>query len=715
VSAIDFGYYAYLASTVPPRELARAVAARARRALRGGIRQVLGPMSRHPALRPPFFMQVPPEQRRRRELRGKRPSIVDPSLREVTARMLRERFPEACRFVQREAEACRGGEVPVFGKWKDCRKNEMQAVGADIVPLDYDLDPVGHGVRYDPGIPGTRIDHFVDGADVKAAWEIGRLQQLWRFGQARWLSATATERSAWARAYMATIRQFRADCPVGMGVQWSCAMEVSSRAFHVALAFAYVQDDPAVDAAFAAELAEMLDEHCVYVEEHLEDTGAVRTNHYAADLVGLVVVGSLFPELPRARIWRDVFGGKLWEEILRQVRGDGTHFESSTGYQRLTAELFLGAVLAARAAGTPAPREVELAVAGLFRSIGHLLKPSGRIPQIGDLDSCRGLPLMPRGALDCGYLPALGAAALVDATLKLPQARCPVEVAWLLGAPGVERFDLLPAHGHRGSVLLRDANVAVLRRADGYLCLTAGPNGAGGCGVHAHNDKNSVELSFGEVDLVLDRGTFVYARDPRERDRRRGTAGHSTVQVDAAEQNRLIPGRLFALPDTSRARIRWMDRPNGHEMASGEHLGYRRLPQGVVHRRLAALGAGVAAFQDELFGDGAHVLEARWFIPHTDLLERAAAPEELHRLQAQAPAGFAPEGFDASRCVEVRVDGKPFALFAFAASLRFELSVEETDVSPGYAERMPARAVTLRCAGDVPARIWTAVLVLARE
>jgi len=207
----------------------------------------------------------------------------------------------------------------------------------------------------------------------------------------------------------------------------------------------------------------------------------------------------------------------------------------------------------------------------------------------------------------------------------------------------------------------------------------------------------------------------VYARDPRERDRRRGTAAHSTVQVDGAEQNRIIPGRLFALPDASRARIRWMDRPNGHEMASGEHLGYQRLPRGVVHRRLAALGEGFAAFQDDLFGDGAHVLEARWFIPHTGLLERAAAPGELRRLQAEAPAGFAPEGFDASRCVEVRVDGKPFALFAFAASLRFELSVDETDVSPGYAERTPARAVTLRCAGEVPARIWTAVLVLARE
>jgi hypothetical protein len=712
---MDLGYYAYLASTVPPRQLARAVAARARRALRGGIRQVLGPVARHPALRPPFFMQVPPEQRRRTQLRGKRPSILDPSMREITARLLRERFPEACKFVLQEAEACRRGEVPVFGKWKDCRKHALQTVPADVAPLDYDLDPIGHGVRYDRRIPGTRIEHFVYGADVKAAWEVGRLQQLWRFGQARWLAGTDGERSGWARAYMATVRQFRADCPVGMGVQWSCAMEVASRAFHAALAFAYVQDDPAVDGAFASELAGMLGEHCEYVEEHLEDTGAVRNNHYAADLVGLVVVGCLFPELPRARIWRDGFGRKLWEEIPRQVRGDGTHFESSTGYQRLTAELFLGAVLAARAAGTPAPREVELATAGLFRSIGHLLKPSGRMPQIGDLDSCRGLPLMPRAALDCGYLPALGAAALVDPTLKLPGAPCPVEVAWLLGAPGVERFDLLPAYGHTGSSLLPDANVAVLRQGRGYLCLTAGPNGQGGCGGHAHNDKNSVELSFGEVDLVLDRGTFVYARDPRERDRRRGTAAHSTVQVDGVEQNRIIPGRLFALPDTSRARIRWMDRPNGHVMASGEHRGYQRLRQGVVHRRLAALSEGFAAFQDEVFGDGAHVLEARWFVPHAEVVQRPAAPGEARLLQAEAPAGFAPEGFDASRCVEVRVDGTPFALFAFAASLPFELSVDETDVSPGYAERTCACEILVRCAGEVPARIWTAVIVLKRE
>src|SRR3989442_2759321 len=192
---------------------------------------------------------------------------------------------------------CRAGEVLIFGKWKDCRKHALHAVGADAVPLDYGLDPIGHGFRYDPRVPGMRIDHFVYGADVKAAWEVGRLQQLWRFGQARWLAGTAAERSGWARAYMATVRQFRADCPVGMGVQWSCAMEVASRAFHAALAFAYVQDDPAVDGAFASELAEMLVEHCEYVEVHLEYTWAVRNILYAADLIGMVVLWYLLPVL----------------------------------------------------------------------------------------------------------------------------------------------------------------------------------------------------------------------------------------------------------------------------------------------------------------------------------------------------------------------------------------------------------------------------------
>ena len=401
------------------------------------------------------------------------------------------------------------------------------------------------------------------------------------------------------------------------------------------------------------------------------------------------------------------WASKLWDEIPRQVREDGTHFESSTGYQRLCAELFLAALLAAQAGGDPAPAAVRGKVAGLFRSLCALLKPSGEMPQIGDLDSCRGLPLVPRSALDCGFLSGLGAAALGEARLK--SGACPPEVAWLLGPEGVKKFDQLESEAGTCSAALHDAGIATLRKGDAWLCLSAGPNGQGGTGGHAHNDKNSVELAFGSVDLIVDRGTFVYARDPDQRNARRGTAGHSTLQVDGLEQNRIVPGRLFALPDTARARLVRVEERGPFQVVTGEHHGYQRI--GIVHRRVAALGAREAAFIDEVHGHGEHRLTLRWFIPHTDLVQRPASHDERARFEALHQAGMT-FGYDPKRCLAVRVDGAEVALFAFGATLPWTLSVSDTDTSPGYAEKVAAKRVALELVGGVPARMFTAVLFL---
>jgi hypothetical protein len=257
----------------------------------------------------------------------------------------------------------------------------------------------------------------------------------------------------------------------------------------------------------------------------------------------------------------------------------------------------------------------------------------------------------------------------------------------------------------RHSVLLSDAGVAVLRSGEAWMAMSAGPNGQGGTGGHAHNDKNSVELSIGSFDLVVDRGTFVYARDPQERNARRGTAGHSTVQVDGLEQNRIVQGRLFALPDLSHARISRLEQRDGFEIAAGEHRGYERA--GVFHRRIAALRGDCAAFIDELRGHGEHVFHARWFVPHQEVVRRPATEEEKARLQELHGAGLT-FGYDVQRCLEV--GGR--ALFAFGGTLPWNLDVEATDASPGYAEKRPARCIAVELAGSAPARLFTAVLFL---
>lgn len=677
---MDFEYYSYLARTIPPREIARALAVRARRAL--GV--------------PAVFL----DPRKSAPPTAARPALIDPKDREEVRRLMFERWASETESLLHEAREARKGRLLLFGEWRDCTGVSAGAprrvdAGAAPLRIDYHRDPLVPGVRYDAGEAGEKVNLFQPGADAKVMWEVGRLSHLWRYAQARWLTGDAS----WSKAWEDELKHFRAANRPGFGVQWSCAMEVSLRACNVATSHALVRDEVP-----AQPVVEALDEHCRYVSEHLEETGAIRTNHYAADLVGMVVSGALFPELSR---WHAAFARRLWEEIPRQVRVDGTHFEASIGYQRLCAEMFLLAVLAARAAGKPAPAEVVHAVRGLFHSLAQLQKPSGDLPQIGDLDSCRALPLVPRGALESAFMAGIGSAALSDPTLA--SGDCPPEVVWLLGLEGLRRHS--PRAVGPGSVLLREAGIAVLRSGDAYLCLSAGPNGQGGTGGHAHNDKNSVELSFGGVDLVVDRGTFVYARDPSERNARRGTAGHSTVQVDGAEQNRIVPGRLFALPDTARARVTSAAVHDGFEVATGEHFGYGRI--GVaIHRRKVALGGDAAVLADELTGDGDHSFVSRLYVPHTQLAQRAANEAEAARFEELHRHGFA-FGLDTARCVSVRdASGAEVALFAFGATLPFTLSLDSTDVSPGYAEKRLATRIQLELFGAAPARIFTAVLRL---
>src|ERR1700737_994399 len=92
----DLDWFAYLAGAVPPSELARAVTARARKALVRPAQAVLRQLQRPrpvDGLGAPQVFSDAAEQ-----LRGPRPSILDtsPRGRERTARVVRERWPAEC-------------------------------------------------------------------------------------------------------------------------------------------------------------------------------------------------------------------------------------------------------------------------------------------------------------------------------------------------------------------------------------------------------------------------------------------------------------------------------------------------------------------------------------------------------------------------------------------------------------------------------------------
>jgi hypothetical protein len=504
---MDLEYSRYLARTIPPREIARALTVRAKRAL-----------------------GMPAERvRKRAGSAANRPRLESSKIIEVDGDA-----------VLHEAALAKQGTLLLFGQWKSCGN-----------PIDYHRDPLKPDVVYDAKVPGEQVNLFVPGADAKVMWEVGRLTHLWRFAQAREITGD----QQWSREWKRELDHFRATNPAGRGVQWSCAMEVSLRASNIAASYSLVGGEVG-----ASDVVASLEEHCDYVSRHLEETGAIRTNHYAADLVGLVVSGALFPELS---YWHGAFARRLWDEIPRQVRRDGTHFESSTGYHRLCAEMFWLAAESSRAAGKPPPAAVDRAIAGLFESLGKLLKPNGNIPQIGDLESCHALPVTPRSALDTRYFKNV-----VPSKLS-------------------ERLD--------------DAGIAVLRAGDAYLCMSSGPNGQGGTGGHAHNDKNSVDRAEPHQSgppLRAARSIERAHRGGRPRLRHRRARGLLAVGRPAAQPSRLVDagrrGSPRRIDRSRRACVRVALLHSAH--ASGDPQGFARRGRAPARaRRRSALPGSLPA------------------------------------------------------------------------------------------------------------------------
>ena len=156
--------------------------------------------------------------------------------------------------------------------------------------------------------------------------------------------------------------------------------------------------------------------------------------------------------------------------------------------------------------------------------------------------------------------------------------------------------------------------------------LQCNPLGSRGVGTHKHNDLLAVEMHLGGEDILVDSGCFLYTSDPQSYNRFRSTLYHSTVRVDQAEQNRLIPGKFFCLhPDSRLHRFQW-DIGGPVEQAAADHDGYERFSHPVRHRRelRADWLNGSWRVTDHVFSpvSGSHPHRLEWtltFAPHCSL------------------------------------------------------------------------------------------------
>jgi hypothetical protein len=592
---------------------------------------------------------------------------VDIDDRAVTA--LADRFPATVAATVAAADRILAHEFNLLGSGRFVPRDPGRAAVGGYQPIDWSLDPI-RGLRFPEGFRHRdwKFDTMRPGnADIKLPWELGRCQHFAALGQAYRLTGAPR----YAREIIDEIADFTTANPPGVGVQWTCTMDVGLRAVSWSLGLALIARCDAITEAEWLDAYRALFDHGIFIERNLENTYEVTSNHFLSNVLGLQFLGFDFDGLPSAERWQRQCREWLEQEMRVQVLEDGADYESSIPYHRLVGELFLGAARLAACNRQPLSAAYAVRLRRMIEYFAAVLRPDGLMPIVGDADDGRLHILSGYGSWDPQdgrhLLAAAGAFFDRPDWAALAGEQNGWEAAWW----GFEMGDACSAPTAPASRLRHFpfAGISVLRTAESYTLITNGCVGTNGFGNHKHNDQLAFEYHADGAAIVVDAGSYIYTPDPDSRNLFRSTAYHNTLSIDGVEQNEMRPDWLFRLFETSHAEHLAVEEHEDVLEYAGRHSGYQRLPDPVTHTRHFRLRRRTLKMTDVLDGAGTHVI--RWhfhFDPRVDVKPIDAGVFELR-------AG----------AVAVRLAAPPELSFAVVPAWQ----------SPSYGVRVPCLALNV--------------------
>ncbi|MBK9112911.1 MAG: hypothetical protein IPM88_14885 [Nitrospira sp.] len=243
------------------------------------------------------------------------------------------------------------------------------------------------GYRWNPDQCFLDVAHGHEvGVDIKVPWELSRGHHLVLLAQTALLSGD----EKYARECLAQMTSWIDANPTAHGVNWACPMDVAFRAVNWLWSLGLLAESPLMTEAWLTEVLASLVAHGRFLMSNLEvrDDG-VTTNHYLADLVGLLYLGLCLKEVHDAEGWKAFAVRELVREMDRQVLADGAHYESSLSYHRLVTEMFLSSAMLCRRHGVELPPSFYDRLRKMCEFVQGYTKPNGLAPQIGDGDNGR--------------------------------------------------------------------------------------------------------------------------------------------------------------------------------------------------------------------------------------------------------------------------------------------------------------------------------------
>ncbi|PSD43339.1 heparinase II/III domain-containing protein, partial [Vibrio sp. V02_P2A34T13] len=310
-------------------------------------------------------------------------------------------------------------------------QNIWRHIDSSYRPIDWQKD-FKTGFRWSEKKRYTKQRAYSEGADIKLPWEIGRLQHLPQ------LAIAANEvNDSRAIDYLNEIKNqlldFIASNPPQWGVQWTCTMDVGIRVANIVLAWDLIHKHGLYSTTFTNEteqiIANSVYDHSKHIVNNLEYGENLTSNHYLSDIVGLLYSASYLNSTPETDAWLAFAVQEVISEFDKQYHSDGSNFEASTCYHRLSTELMvfatakLGSLDISRLrnydyslwtklpilnsleyqkyelsdSGIELPSSYYKKLAAAITYTKDMTKPNGNVIQFGDNDSGRFFKLTPVG------------------------------------------------------------------------------------------------------------------------------------------------------------------------------------------------------------------------------------------------------------------------------------------------------------------------------
>ena len=489
-------------------------------------------------------------------------------------------------------------------------------------PPCWNRDPLTH--RDSATLRSSAIDYRDERVvgDIKYLWEANRHLHLVTLAQAHALTGDAR----YALAVRAQVDSWLDQCPVGRGPNWVSALELGIRLINWSLTWqllggwrARVFADER-GPAFRERWLGAIFEHARMIAGNLSRYSAAN-NHLIGEAAGVYVAAATWPLWQPMRAWGEACRAVLEEECVRQNAPDGGNREQAFGYQSFVIDFLLIAGLAARARGEDFSPLYWRRLEAMIDFLASMTSGAGVLPAIGDGDDGRVVNLAPEAGFSVhGSLIATGAVLFERRDLAVKAAAIDGKTVTLLGIAATRKLARLRERGRGGfrpRAQFSESGYYQLGTAfetpdEVRLLVDCGALGYLSLAAHGHADALSFVLTVGDREILIDPGTYAYHTMPEWRRYFRGTQAHNTVSIDAQDQS--VQAGNFMWTHHANARCVDFDVAPYRQRFVGEHDGYRRLADPVIHRREIVLEPERQLIEvvDTLSCAGTHSARRHW-------------------------------------------------------------------------------------------------------